>query len=80
MYVSPDSGSLQQNQHITLGARGDSYYEYLLKQWLLTGRTESRFLEEYRVAMDGVMRNLVRMEGTHSSWKIKSNIFISDRF
>ena len=26
---------------ITLGARGDSYYEYLLKQWLLTNKRET---------------------------------------
>lgn len=24
---------------ITLGGQGDSYYEYLLKQWIQTGRT-----------------------------------------
>lgn len=23
---------------VTLGARGDSYYEYLLKQWLFSGK------------------------------------------
>lgn len=26
---------------ISFGARGDSYYEYLLKQWLQTGRKRS---------------------------------------
>jgi len=26
---------------ITFGARGDSYYEYLLKQWLQTGQKRS---------------------------------------
>lgn len=29
---------------ITLGARGDSYYEYLLKQWILSGKTDNVFL------------------------------------
>ena len=28
-------------EEITLGARADSLYEYLLKQWLLSGRTGS---------------------------------------
>ena len=28
-----------------LGARGDSYYEYLLKQWLLSNKTEERYLK-----------------------------------
>jgi len=30
---------------ITLGARGDSYYEYLLKQWLLSGKKDEAFLQ-----------------------------------
>ena len=30
---------------VTLGGRGDSFYEYLLKQWLLTNRTEERYKE-----------------------------------
>ena len=29
---------------VTLGARGDSFYEYLLKQWLLTGKQDAFLL------------------------------------
>lgn len=29
---------------VTLGARGDSYYEYLLKQWLLSGKRDEKLL------------------------------------
>lgn len=36
------------------GARSDSYYEYLLKQWLLTGKSEGWLLERYVQAMQGV--------------------------
>jgi len=39
IYVDPDSGHFSSGV-ITLGARGDSYYEYLLKQWLLGGKKE----------------------------------------
>jgi hypothetical protein len=28
---------------ITLGARGDSYYEYLLKQWVQTQQSEDKY-------------------------------------
>ena len=31
-----------------LGARGDSYYEYLLKQCLLSGQTEDPCIEAYQ--------------------------------
>lgn len=34
IYINADTGKLRSSSHITLGARGDSYYEYLLKQWL----------------------------------------------
>jgi mannosyl-oligosaccharide alpha-1,2-mannosidase len=33
IWISADSGNFRKGT-ITLGARGDSYYEYLLKQWL----------------------------------------------
>ena len=37
MYISPDSGDWVQGGTITLGARGDSAYEYMLKQALMAG-------------------------------------------
>ena len=30
---------------VTLGARGDSYYEYLLKQWLQTGKKNDQYVD-----------------------------------
>lgn len=41
-----NSGKLK-GSHITLGARGDSYYEYLLKQWLQSGKTDTRWKDMY---------------------------------
>lgn len=43
-----------------LGAGGDSYYEYLLKQWLLTGREDAVLLQDYKEAMEGIRRHLVK--------------------
>lgn len=44
-----------------MGARADSYYEYLLKQWLQTGKKDDDFLvDDYRVAIEGVIGELVR--------------------
>lgn len=48
------------NGRIGLGARGDSYYEYLLKQWLLTNRTEERYLMAYKEAVKGIRKHLVK--------------------
>lgn len=32
------AGGAAMSHRVTLGARGDSYYEYLLKQWLFSGK------------------------------------------
>ena len=42
-YISPSTGKFSPTT-LTLGARGDSYYEYLLKQWLLSGGCTSAYL------------------------------------
>ena len=38
IFINANTGQFRKST-ITLGARGDSYYEYLLKQWIQTGRT-----------------------------------------
>ena len=44
IYVDPATGALAGGL-MTLGARGDSYYEYLLKQWLLGGKRQPALLQ-----------------------------------
>mmetsp|Transcript_10398 Transcript_10398/g.18741 ORF Transcript_10398/g.18741 Transcript_10398/m.18741 type:complete len:661 (-) Transcript_10398:1493-3475(-) len=44
---------------ITMGACGDSHYEYLLKQWLLTDRKEPALWDWYKLSMDSVVENMV---------------------
>jgi hypothetical protein len=34
IFINANSGKFRAASTITLGARGDSYYEYLLKQWI----------------------------------------------
>ncbi|KAF7329139.1 alpha-1,2-Mannosidase [Mycena kentingensis (nom. inval.)] len=44
---------------IRLGSRGDSYYEYLLKQYLQTASTEAVYADMYATAMDGIHQLLL---------------------
>ncbi|KAJ7611535.1 glycoside hydrolase family 47 protein [Mycena polygramma] len=44
---------------IRMGSNGDSYYEYLLKQYLQTNRTEPVYLQMYADAMTGVHEHMV---------------------
>ena len=40
MYINPRGGGFRSGGMLTLGARVDSYYEYLLKQWIQTGKKD----------------------------------------
>jgi mannosyl-oligosaccharide alpha-1,2-mannosidase len=68
--LSPSNGlypikvSLQDGQfadsHITFGALGDSFYEYLLKTWVQGGRREAWLRDMYDRAMDGMIKVLLK--------------------
>lgn len=59
IFINANTGTFRSFSTISLGARGDSYYEYLLKQWLQTSKKENGYLiEDYREAIDGVIKHL----------------------
>uniref|UniRef100_A0A3B3ZBG1 alpha-1,2-Mannosidase n=1 Tax=Periophthalmus magnuspinnatus TaxID=409849 RepID=A0A3B3ZBG1_9GOBI len=60
MFINTNSGQFTHQGIFTLGARADSYYEYLLKQWIQGGKKETQFLEDYLQAIEGVKKNLVQ--------------------
>src|SRR6218665_175891 len=39
-FINPFSGTFHKTTPISVGASMDSYYEYLLKQWIQTGKTK----------------------------------------
>jgi mannosyl-oligosaccharide alpha-1,2-mannosidase len=58
IFIRPDSGKFQGNL-IRLGSRGDSYYEYLLKQYLQTNGQEPVYRDMYSEAVDGIKDHLI---------------------
>ncbi|XP_022117945.2 mannosyl-oligosaccharide alpha-1,2-mannosidase IA isoform X1 [Pieris rapae] len=50
-YINPRSGTWGQ-RHMSLGALGDSFYEYLLKAWLISNNED----EEARIMFDEAMQ------------------------
>ncbi|KAJ0019650.1 hypothetical protein NQD34_007219 [Periophthalmus magnuspinnatus] len=60
MFINTNSGQFTHQGIFTLGAHADSYYEYLLKQWIQGGKKETQFLEDYLQAIEGVKKNLVQ--------------------
>eukprot|EP01062_Namystynia_karyoxenos_P076316 TRINITY_DN7470_c0_g1_i1.p1 TRINITY_DN7470_c0_g1~~TRINITY_DN7470_c0_g1_i1.p1 ORF type:complete len:789 (+),score=161.35 TRINITY_DN7470_c0_g1_i1:132-2369(+) len=51
---------------VSFGAYSDSYYEYLLKQWLLTGRAEQRYLDMYTEMLNTALGGLIANVGNRS--------------
>ncbi|KAJ7069712.1 glycoside hydrolase [Mycena amicta] len=45
---------------VRLGSRADSYYEYLLKQYIQTNGTENFYRDMYTNAMDAIHKNLIK--------------------
>ena len=47
-------------QHTSMGALGDSFYEYLLKEWLRSGKTDNIAKEMFDQAATDVENELVK--------------------
>ncbi|KAF0687615.1 Aste57867_20598 [Aphanomyces stellatus] len=75
--VQANTGSLQPGR-IKLGAGGDSYYEYLLKQWLFSGKTETRYRDMYLTAVESMNRTLVGRTAK-SKWVFLGELELSGR-
>ena len=58
IFVYPDKGTFR-GQNIRLGSRGDSYYEYLIKQYLQTSGDEPIYKALWDEALSGVRKHLV---------------------
>ncbi|KAG2213162.1 hypothetical protein INT47_011311 [Mucor saturninus] len=59
IYIEAMEGNFV-SREIRLGSRGDSYYEYLLKQYLQTDKSEIKYRERYDHAVDGIKKHLVK--------------------
>ena len=58
IFLDPQSGAPLLGE-VRLGSRGDSYYEYLVKQYLQTNYTETVYHDMYEHAFDGIKSTLL---------------------
>lgn len=58
IFIYADKGYFRGNE-IRLGSRGDSYYEYLIKQYLQTQKQEPIYLDMWNEALAGVKKHLI---------------------
>lgn len=60
IFINANTGSFRSSATITFGARGDSYYEYLLKQWVQTGKKKEFLKQDYLAAIEGIKTHLLK--------------------
>ncbi|CAF0866742.1 unnamed protein product [Adineta ricciae] len=60
IFINPLTGRFSGGV-VSFGARGDSYYEYLLKQWLQTGQQKAIFWDDWIESIEGVRKHLWRL-------------------
>ncbi|CAJ2505712.1 Uu.00g131060.m01.CDS01 [Anthostomella pinea] len=58
IFVHPQTGNFTTSE-IRLGSRGDSYYEYLIKQYVQTGGQEPIYLEMWEESLAGIEKHLI---------------------
>ncbi|KAI5358420.1 Putative glycoside hydrolase family 47, six-hairpin glycosidase-like superfamily [Septoria linicola] len=58
IFIYADKGTFR-GDNIRLGSRGDSYYEYLIKQYLQTSGQEPIYQEMWNETLAGVKKNLI---------------------
>ncbi|KAF1815406.1 seven-hairpin glycosidase [Eremomyces bilateralis CBS 781.70] len=58
IFIYADQGTFR-GSNIRLGSRGDSYYEYLIKQYLQTTNQEPIYLDMWEQALRGIRKHLV---------------------
>jgi mannosyl-oligosaccharide alpha-1,2-mannosidase len=63
MFVLPFPAASPTGRLSAAGARTDSYYEYLLKQWILTGKTDDRLRQRFVQAVQAIRARLLRHTG-----------------
>eukprot|EP00494_Astrolonche_serrata_P033384 UN33653 len=57
LYISPQDFSFK-TSHISWGAMGDSFYEYLLKLYIITGKTNETYKRMYLDSVEGMLEHL----------------------
>ncbi|XP_017711629.1 PREDICTED: mannosyl-oligosaccharide 1,2-alpha-mannosidase IC isoform X1 [Rhinopithecus bieti] len=59
-FLSPVSGNWVQH-HVSVGGLGDSFYEYLIKSWLMSGKTDMEAKNMYYEALEAIETYLLNV-------------------
>ncbi|KAK6055829.1 glycosyl hydrolase family 47 [Cooperia oncophora] len=67
LYLNPKTGKWGSLDH-SIGALGDSFYEYLLKHWLITGKTDDHTKKEYDAAVFAMEKKMLYKSEASGLW------------
>ncbi|XP_036770681.1 mannosyl-oligosaccharide 1,2-alpha-mannosidase IC isoform X2 [Manis pentadactyla] len=59
-FLSPVSGNWMQH-HVSVGGLGDSFYEYLIKSWLMSAKTDMEAKDMYYEALEAIETHLLNV-------------------
>lgn len=59
-YLNPKTGAWGQ-RHASVGALGDSFYEYLIKAWILSGHVDTDARKMYDEAVESIEANMIKV-------------------
>lgn len=66
-YLNPRSGKWGQH-HMSMGALGDSFYEYLLKAWLQSAKEDTEARQMFDDAMSAVLKHMLQTSSSGLSY------------
>ena len=66
-FIHPETGAWGRTLHASVGALGDSFYEYLIKTYLLTAKTDTIAKNMYEDALRGI-KNVLLKNGPGNHW------------
>ncbi|TKR93779.1 hypothetical protein L596_008176 [Steinernema carpocapsae] len=66
-YLNPKTGKWGQH-HVSVGALGDSFYEYLLKSWLISDHRDVQAKQMYDEAIDALEKKLLFKSEQNQLW------------
>lgn len=58
-FLSPVTGNWVQH-HVSVGGLGDSFYEYLIKSWLMSDKRDTEAKKMYNDALEAIEKHLVK--------------------
>ena len=77
--VNPETG--RWGAHLlTLGAFGDSFYEYLIKSWIQSNRTDSEARRMFDAAVDAIEKHMIRKSRSGLLLTLLLNIILNIRY